>query len=60
MDKESFEKKYVDLLDSLHLQLVSNEFKEDLKTMMITEIGKTVISMINSENSKMNHLEEYD
>ena len=37
MDKESFEKKYVDLLDTLHLQLVSNEFKEDLKTMLAYE-----------------------
>jgi len=41
MDKETFEKKYTDVLNSLHLELVSEEFKEDLKSMMLTEIGKT-------------------
>jgi hypothetical protein len=60
MDRVEFEKKYVDLLDSQHLQLVSDEFKEDLKTMLITEIGRAILSMTNSENSKMNRLEEYD
>lgn len=57
MDRDTFEDKYAYRWGSV---FSPDEFKEDLKTMLITEIGKAVVSMTDSENSKMNHLEEYD
>lgn len=38
MNKETFEKKYTELFDILHLELASIEFKKDLNEMLSNEI----------------------
>ena len=63
MNKIEFEKKYVDLFESLHLQLAA-EFIYDLDEMVSIECTKasviTVDNMVKSNNSKMNRLDEQD
>jgi len=49
MNRIEFEKKYTEMLDSLHLQLVAIEFKEDLKTMVAYECVNAINELFNDE-----------